>query len=352
MKVFVTGATGFLGMHIALELIKAGHSLRLLARDGDAARSLFADQLDHVEQMVTANILDHDAVRNAIEGCDAVVHAAAMVSLDPKHADTVYRTNTEGAKSVIGSAIECGVANIIYVSSYTVLFNPGAEYIDEDSPLCGFREAYARSKRDCEIWVRQQQAGGAPIQITYPSGVMGPDDPKLSESNRALANFARGSIPNTSSGTMMVDVRDLAAMHRYLVENPPGGNFENNRYLVGGHYFSWREFRSMIEDAVGRDIASPRIPGWIMRMMGSTMDFVRKFREIDTPITAEAMVFVTRCAPGRSNRIIEKTGLDFRDASKTIHDTLNWLVEAGHLKRKYVQPEQATIEIIDASAEA
>lgn len=336
MEVFITGATGFVGMHTALELIRAGHKLRMLVRDPEAASRLFVDHMDQVEQVSTVNMLDRDAVKAMMQGCDAVVHAAAMVSLDPADADTVYTTNTEGTRSIIGSAVECGVPNIIYISSYTVLFNPGADYIDEDSPLCDFRDAYSRSKRDCEIWLRQQQSAGAPIQITYPSGVMGPDDPKLSESNRALASFVRGSIPNTSSGTMLVDVRDLAMMHRFLVENPPGNDAGQCRYLIGGHYFSWAELATLLGRVTGRNLDAPRIPGWVMRLIGRTMDFLKKFRDIDSPITAEAMVLVTRCAPGRSERIILKTGMTYRDATQTVRDTLGWLVEAGHLDKKYV----------------
>lgn len=176
MKVFLTGATGFVGAHTALALLEAGHELRLLVRNPDAARRYFRDHGHELDDFVVADMRAVETIRKGMEGCDAALHAAAAVSLDPRKARETYDNNVGGMKAVIGSACELGISNIVYVSSLSVLMQTGLERIDEDSPLITSRDAYSRSKRDSDEYVRRLQAQGQPIQITYPSAIVGPDD--------------------------------------------------------------------------------------------------------------------------------------------------------------------------------
>src|ERR1700754_4355128 len=99
MKVFRTGATGFVGAHTALALLAAGHELRLLVRNERAACEWFSARGHHIDDFVTADIHDQTALRHAMAGCDAVFHAAAAVSLDPRKAQEMYSTNVSGAKA-------------------------------------------------------------------------------------------------------------------------------------------------------------------------------------------------------------------------------------------------------------
>jgi len=336
MKVFVTGATGFLGAHTTLELLQAGHAVRLLVRNEQAARSYFSRHGYDIGDLLVSDMLDRERIAEGLRGCDAVLHAAAMVSLDQKRGEEVYRTNLGGMESVVGSAIDAGIGNILYVSSITALFHPNLPGIDESTPLGSFRSAYARSKTDCERWVRERQAGGAPVQVSYPSGVIGPDDPGLSESNSALASFVRSSMLRTSSGSMWVDVRDVARMHRWLLEKPRAADFESQRYLIGGHFHSWHDTHALLQALTGREINAPNVPGGVLRVAGRVLDVVRHFRPVDTPITTESMAIMTQCPPASSGRIIAASGLGFRSLEETLRDTLRWMVAAGHLKARHI----------------
>ena len=106
MYVFVTGATGFIGFHTVRALLEAGHKVRLGVRNTDKMAALYdplgIDTSDHV----VGGITDEDAINRGLEGCDAVVHTAAMVSLDANKADLVYETNVRGTELVIGGAVE------------------------------------------------------------------------------------------------------------------------------------------------------------------------------------------------------------------------------------------------------
>ena len=334
MRVFCTGATGFVGAHTALALLAAGHETRLLVRDQRMARNWFETRGCHVERFVTADIRDESALQDAMAGCDAVFHAAATVSLDPRKAREMYDTNVGGTNAVLGAARGLAIHNLLYVSSVTVFFHPGAPRVDEFTSLADVSEPYSRSKRDSEIHVRELQQQSVPVQITYPAGVIGPDDPKLSAANRALATCVGQALPRSTAGFQCVDVRDLAQAHVWLLEHPPTGSFENARYIIGGHFYPWDELRRRLETLLGRRMFSPRLSPRLMRGMGATADRVKKLVPFETQISAESMAINTQWPPADSSRFVARTGLRFRTGEETFSDTIRWMVEAGHIPRK------------------
>jgi dihydroflavonol-4-reductase len=292
-----------------------------LARHGLAAGSGTAIQV------IPGDMCDRAAVERAAAGCDAVLHAAASVAFSVGHAQQTLSNNVDGLRSVVETALALGIGNIVYVSSLSVLFTPGASRMDEDSPLAAGGDPYSRSKCAGEIWVRELQASGAPIQIVYPSAVIGPDDPGLSKGNQGARELVSLMPPNTSSGLQCVDVRDLAAAHRFLLERPLTGDPQAARYVVGGHFLHWREIRSLLQSLTGRRKPSPPIPGAVLRAMGHMVDAVNRRFPFETNITAEA----TRWPPADSTRFERVSGLGFRPAEQTYADTLRWMQTAGYL---------------------
>lgn len=335
MKVFLTGGTGLVGAHTALALLERGHQLVLLVRNQFLAEAYFKRHGYDNNKYIVADMCDKPKVKAAMESCDAVVHAAALVSLDPKKAGEVYRTNVMSIDTVLGSACELGIKNILYVSSIAALFQTDIDLIDEQTPLGDVKDAYLKSKRDCEEKVRQLQQVGKPIQITYPVGVLGPDDPKLSESNDAVIAFLKLLVPITSSGIQVVDVRDLAAMQSCLLEHPLVENFENGRYIIAGHYYPWSDFHQLLERVSGKRVFSLKTPGSVLRLTGKLLDGLRKIYPLQSPITHQAMTIVTRWVYVSSAKVKATTGLEFRPAEETLHDTIQWLLAEGHLEAKW-----------------
>ena len=134
-------------------------------------------------------------------------------AIDKKDAQRVHHTNVGGTKLVIGKAAECGIEHIIHVSSVTALYNPDAGFLNEFSPPGTAKNAYGKSKVESEIYVRGLQDSGAPIHITYPGSVIGPDDPALTEPHQGLKTYLSSVIPVMPSGNQWVDVRDIAIAH-------------------------------------------------------------------------------------------------------------------------------------------
>jgi nucleoside-diphosphate-sugar epimerase len=278
---------------------------------------------------------DAAAVKRAMYGCDAVFHAAAAVSLDPNKAQETYDNNLGCVKAVIGSACDLGIQRMVHVSSLSVLFHPGLSEINEEMPLADCKDAYSRSKRDSDRYVRDLQQRGCPVQIVYPSAIVGPDDPKLSEANHALMRFVTEFLPLTTSGFQTVDVRDLALANLFLLENSPKEHLEDARYIIGGHYYPWNEFHRALQVAAGRRIFAMKVAPGLLRAVGRSFDALNRLVPFETQISAEAMSFVTQWSPASSARFERLANFRFRSGEETFRDTLKWLASAQHIDRTW-----------------
>lgn len=332
MKIFITGATGLIGAHTTLALLKAGHQVRLLVRNEAAAKHYFSKHGFELDDLVVTDMLDKEAVKESMKGCDAVAHIAAIVDLNAQNAKKTQSVNLASIDSVIGSACELGLSKILYVSSMSVFYDFSQGSLNEETPLANVKDAYSLSKKLCEERIREMQAQGHSIISTYPAGVFGPDDPKLAESNLAVVKFASSIMPVTSSGMQFVDARDVGEAHRLLLEKDSSDQTTKERYIIGGHFVPWKQLADQIEHAVGKKVNRINVPGFVFRALGSTVDFIRRFININYPISREAMDIVTLLPEASSAKLMKHTSMNFRSAETTIKDTVKWMQENGHLK--------------------
>ncbi len=326
MHVLITGGTGFIGYHTARALLAGGHRVRLLVRSEEKMRRLFGDA---ISDYVVGDVTDPAAVDRALRGCDGVVHTAAMVSVDKKDAQLVHDTNVGGTKLVIGGAVEQGLSAIIHVSSVTALYDPEAAFLNEYSPPGAASNAYGKSKVECEIYVRELQDAGAPIHITYPASVIGPEDPALTEPHQGLITYLMSTVPIPPSGNQWVDVRDIALAHQRLLESelPPG------RYTLGGHFVTWTQLVDVLMKLTGRKIRKIPIPGILMLGLGHVVDYLNRVRDkpFDVPITYEAMVYATNWVKMDNSKSRADLQMEFRPLEDSLRDSIVSLVAAGHL---------------------
>ena len=272
MKVLVTGGTGFVGSHSVKAIGEAGHDLRLLVRSpGRLAPALEPLGVRGVEHVV-GDATDAEAVGRAMDGCDAVVHAAAVFSYDAREDREMQRVNARATEVVLGAACEAGLDPIVHVSSYVALLPPGG-VLSGDSPVGEPRGVYARSKAETERMARQLQDQGAPVVITYPGMVWGPHDPHLGESATLARSVLRGLVPLVPPGGLpIVDVREVAAAHAALLTPGRGPG----RYMLAGGTASLAELIDLIRRVTGRRLVRATVPAPLVLGMTAAGDVVQR----------------------------------------------------------------------------
>ncbi|NLD77046.1 MAG: NAD-dependent epimerase/dehydratase family protein [Acidimicrobiales bacterium] len=323
MKVLVTGATGFVGSHTAAALTRAGHHVRILARDPNRVPGVLSPHgID--PEVAPGDMTDPDAVKRALDGCDAVIHAAAQVGVGG--GGTADDANVRGVRTVIGSAIEAGVERIVYTSSVAVHVPLDEPLITVDSPLAEPMSPYAASKVESERLVRAWQADGHPVSTAVLGGVYGPVAPSLVSSFTPILAAVETMMLVPPGGTCVIDVRDVASLLTRMVEAadaPP-------RVLAGGHFVTWAEWVDALAEAAGRPIVNQVVTEEEMLDFGRQMEASVPEGE-DALITEEAAIVMTRWAPHDDRSSLARFGIELTPLTQTFADTLAYLREIGRL---------------------
>ncbi|MBF6415060.1 SDR family NAD(P)-dependent oxidoreductase [Nocardia cyriacigeorgica] len=320
MRVLVTGATGFVGAWTAKAVHDHGHALRLLVRD-PARLTPIAAALDFdATDVVHGDMTDPESVRAALDGCDAVVHAAAVVALESDAAEPMIKANLAGAKNVLGQAVARGIDPIVYVSSVTALWQRRCPLLHADLPPGGGGDGYATSKARVEQYARELQQQGAPVTVTYPSSVLGPAaGDQFGESGEAVAAFLRSGIPGRSAALTIGDVRDLAEAHARLLEPGCGPR----RYVLGGHHVTGAGLAAHLTAITGRPVRYYPVPDSVLVGMGKLADRFRHRLPPSLSKFGEAGVRYLIDAPPADNSPAERDlGITFRPIRQTLEDLL------------------------------
>lgn len=325
MRVLLTGGTGFVGSWTAKAVQDAGHQVRFLVRSPDKlARSAGAVGAD-VSDFVVGDITDAASVRRALDGCDAVVHCAAMVALGKGAAERMARTNLEGARNVLGQAVELGIGPAVHVSSLAAVFDPGLTLLTGDLPVVEGLDEYGASKAVVEEYARGLQDGGAPIHTTYPGMVVGPPaGDQLGEGTEGVRAASRlRVIPGRHAAWTICDVRDLARVHAALLDSATAPR----RWAAGGVRIGVRDIARALAAANGHRMLLLPVPDGVLRGFGRVQDRLH----LGTPLTAAAMEYYTRMPESDNEPLERELGVTFRDPYVTLADTVAGLRAAGRL---------------------
>ncbi|GAB92660.1 NAD-dependent epimerase/dehydratase family protein [Gordonia rhizosphera] len=316
MRVLITGATGFVGGWIAKAVHEHGHEVRFLVRNpdklGQTAQFLGFDASD----VVIGDMQDVAAVDAALDGCDAVIHAAADVALQSDGGEDLRRRNTSGAHNVIGGAVERGLDPIICVSSSAVLWDPGLDVVQEDQPIRGGGDAYANSKGAVDKFARELQSEGKPVVLTYPTTVIGPSaHGRFGESGDAVVSFIKSGVIGRSAGLTIVDVRDVAEAHARMLDRDRGPR----RYVVGGTHVDGGELAAILTEASGTTVRHIALPNAMLIGLGKLADRFRSRVPDDMAQLSEGAVRYLLHAPRADNSTAEKDlDISFRTPRESI----------------------------------
>ncbi len=255
-KSLITGASGFLGSHLARALSDRGDELRLLLRDPSRAEHLGDIEFEVAE----GDILDRDSIRKALAGVDRVFHVAGTTSHRSSDRERVFKVNTAGTRNVAEGALRAGVERMVHTSSIAGVgpAKPGGT-ADESQLFTAGRLgiAYMNSKHEAETEVLRAAAKGLPAVIVNPSFVLGPDDP-TGTSNELIRRFLTRQIPVIVDGGLnVVDVRDVAAGHLLADER----GMEGERYILGGQNLTLKRLFAELSQIADVPAPAVKLPG-------------------------------------------------------------------------------------------
>jgi dihydroflavonol-4-reductase len=253
MKCFVTGATGFLGSHVARQLLAKGADLRLLIR----STSRLDNIADIAAERVTGDLRDLDSLKKGMGECEFVFHVAADYRLWSRNGQDLYDSNVEGTRNILQAARDSGVRRVIYTSSVATMgFGNNGRLTDEKSPvtLSNMIGDYKRSKFLAEQLVIEAGRSGQNVVMVNPTTPVGERDIKPTPSGQIVVDFLKRKFPAyVDTGLNLVDVIDCADGHLLAMEHAHPGE----RYILGGENLTLKQILDKLGALTG--LPSPKI---------------------------------------------------------------------------------------------
>jgi dihydroflavonol-4-reductase len=253
MLAFVTGATGFLGSHVARALIAQGAQLRLLVRSSSDLRNI----ADLNTEQVTGDLRDAASFEKALSGCEALFHVAADYRLWVRDPEQMYRSNVEGTRALIEAARKQGVRRIVYTSSVATMgFGSNGTMADENSPvsLAEMIGPYKRSKFMAEQVAFEAARAGVDVVVVNPTTPIGERDLKPTPTGRIVVDFLKKKFPAyVDTGLNLVDATECARGHVLALEKGRRGE----RYILGGENLTLKQILDRLNAITG--LPSPKV---------------------------------------------------------------------------------------------
>jgi len=256
MLAFLTGATGFVGSHVARALVAQGADLRLLVRSGSDLRNIRELQAERV----VGDLRDAASLKKAVAGCEVVFHVAADYRLWVRDPEQMYRSNVDGTKAILEAARENKVRRVVYTSSVATMgFQSNGHLANEDSPvsLANMIGPYKRSKFMAEESAIQAGKSGMDVVVVNPTTPVGERDLKPTPTGRIVVDFLKKKFPAyVDTGLNLVDVAECARGHIAALEKGKTGQ----RYILGGENLTLKQILDKLAAITGLPSPKIRVP--------------------------------------------------------------------------------------------
>ena len=270
MLAFITGATGFLGSHVARVLAEQGADLRLLVRPTSNLKNL--EGLN--AETATGDLRDPASLEKAMIGCEVIFHVAADYRLWVRDPAEMYRSNVEGTRAILDAARQNKVRCVVYTSSVaTVGFTRNGHPADEDSPvsIADMIGHYKRSKFMAEQVALEAGRGAMRVVTVNPTTPVGEQDIKPTPTGRIVVDFLKRKFPAyVETGLNLVDVRECARGHLLAFEK--GKSAE--RYILGGENLTLKQILDKLSAISGLPSPTVKLPYFVAYVAGAVDETV------------------------------------------------------------------------------
>jgi dihydroflavonol-4-reductase len=332
MTTLVTGAAGFLGSHVARQLVARGETVRVLVRASSSNRAIADLPLEYV----TGDLRDQASLQRAMQGVQKVFHVAADYRLWAKNPQDIYDSNVGGTKNLLAAAKNAGIERLIYTSTVATIAVDRPQVPNEftDSRLDEMIGHYKRSKWIAEQEVLRAARDGFPAVVAMPTTPVGPWDWKPTPTGKIIVDFLNGKMPGyVETGLNFVGVEDCAAGHLLVAEKGRIGE----RYLLGAENLTLKQVLDLLARLTGLPAPSFKIPHAVaLGVAYAETAFSRLIgREPQIPVEgvkiAQHLMFV------ECKRAQEELGFPPESVADAFGRAVRWYGENGYISERRIK---------------
>jgi dihydroflavonol-4-reductase len=327
MIAFVTGATGFLGSHVARALAEQGADLRLLVRASSNTENIDDLKADRV----IGDLRDPASLEKGIAGCDAIFHVAADYRLWVRDPDEMYRSNVEGTRAILSAARKNNVRRVVYTSSVATMgFTSNGQPADEDSPVSleNMIGPYKRSKFMAEQVAIEAARAGQDVVIVNPTTPIGERDIKPTPTGRIVVDFLKRKFPAyVDTGLNLVDATECAHGHIATLEHGRSGE----RYILGGENLTLKQILDKLGAITGLPSPNIRVP-YVMALATGVVDemITGRIRGKEPRATVDAVRMGRKKMFVSSGKAERELGWKCMPAENALRRAVEWFRAEGY----------------------
>lgn len=328
-KVFITGATGFIGASLARELLEQGCEVKALVRPGSIKANLAGLPIELHE----GDLLDQDSLEQGLAGCDTLFHAAADYRLWTRNPKSMYDVNVGGTRSVLEAALKRNLSRVVYTSSVGTLGNPGdGTPGTEDTPV-SFDEMvghYKKSKflaeREAETFLER----GLPLVIVNPSTPVGRLDIKPTPTGRIIVDFLNRRMPAyLDTGLNLIDVEDCAKGHVLAARHGRIGE----KYILGNQNLTLRDIFSLLEEISGLPAPRVKLPYTPILLAAYANEALSRVTGREPLIPLAGVRMAGKLMYFDSSKAIRELGLPQQPVKNALKKAVEWFRAEGYVQR-------------------
>lgn len=332
MRLAVTGATGMVGGQVVAAATAAGHDVLAITRPGPDRPRTEVTIVGHAIPMATAALTDPTALRRALEGCDALIHCAAVYAFGERRAAEVDRVNTDGTQAVLEAAAAAGVSRAVVTSSSVTRGSSLLPRARSERDTLGAEPApayYASKVAQEDVALESGRRLDLDVVLALPTVVLGGPFTRLAPSNaivlRYLLDPTRSTFPG---GCNVVDARDVGAGHVRLLEHGVPGE----RYLLGGEDVSWRMLHALVSDLAGLPGPFAELDAGTAWALSAAAEWWAGLRD-EAPLTTREEATTVGRFYWYTSAKAQELGYAARPARAAVAASLAWLAVSPDLPR-------------------
>jgi dihydroflavonol-4-reductase len=329
MTTLVTGATGFVGSHVARQLVTAGHPVRILARKNSNLQPLEGLSVERVE----GDLRDAVSLERAMRGVRRVFHVAADYRLSARNPGDLYESNVDGTRLLLEASREAGVERIVYTSTVATMAVPaedGALPNEETrAVLHQMIGHYKRSKFLAELEAIKAASAGVPVVIVNPTAPVGPGDWKPTPTGRIIVDFLNGKMPAyVDTGLNVVPVEDVAAGHLLAAEKGRIGE----RYILGARNMTLKQILDALAQITGRPAPRVKMPHAVALAAGYADQWISRLTGREPQIPVEGVKMSRHRMFVESDKAERELGYKPSSVEAALERAVRWYEEHGYIR--------------------